>query len=79
MIKLSRCYEGDRVTVAKIAGSGALRRRLLEMGLTRGQPVNIVKYAPLRDPMEIEVMGSHISLRVEEAEHLMVVPAPAQA
>lgn len=69
---LSEVREGDSATVVKIGGNGALRRRILEMGILRGTEVHVEKYAPLMDPLELIVKGTHISLRVEEAEHIEV-------
>lgn len=72
MAKLSECHEGDRVTIVSVDGSGAFKKRLLEMGFMRGESIRIVKYAPLRDPLELEIKGFHVSLRVAEADHLQV-------
>ena len=69
---LSLYREGDKVYIHKIAGSGAFKRRLLDLGFQRGKQLSIVKYAPLKDPMEVELSGNHISLRVEEARHIEV-------
>ena len=51
-----------------IHGEGALRRRIMDMGITRGTKLKVVKEAPLGDPMEIELRGYHLSLRREDAE-----------
>ncbi len=64
---LSEYREGDRVMIDRIEGSGAFRRRMLEMGFTKGSVVHVIKYAPLRDPLELTVKQSHVSIRVEEA------------
>lgn len=69
---LSDCHEGQMVTIARINGAGATRMRLVEMGLNRGVDIRVVKYAPLKDPLEIEVKGTHVSLRVKEAELVSV-------
>ena len=69
---LSEMREGDSATVVKIGGNGALRRRILEMGILKGARVHVEKYAPLKDPLELIVKGSHISLRVEEAAQIQV-------
>lgn len=74
---LSEMREGDSATVVKIGGSGALRRRILEMGLLKGSQIHVEKYAPLRDPLELIIKGSHISLRVEEAAQIQVNPIVA--
>ena len=73
---LSEMREGDTATVVKIGGNGALRRRILEMGILRGTEVYVEKYAPLRDPLELIVKGMHISLRVEEADYIEVAAQP---
>ena len=72
MRKLSECREGDRIKIIRIKGEGTFRRRLLEMGFTKGSALRIVKYAPLKDPMEVEIKGYRLSLRVREAEMLEV-------
>lgn len=69
---LSKVKQGQECTITKISGEPKLRRRLLEMGINRGAKVYIEKYAPLRDPLELVIKGSHISLRVEEAAHINV-------
>lgn len=69
---LSEMKEGDSVTIVKVGGNGALRRRILEMGILKGTKVYVEKYAPLKDPLELIVKGMHISLRVEEADHIEV-------
>jgi len=69
---LSETREGDSVTIVKVGGNGALRRRILEMGILKGTEVYVEKYAPLKDPLELIVKGMHISLRVEEADHIEV-------
>ncbi len=69
---LSEMKEGERGIILRVAGNGALRRRILEMGITKGTPIYIEKYAPLKDPVELIVKGFHISLRVEEAAQITV-------
>lgn len=71
-IPMSEMREGQEGVVFRVGGNGALRRRLLEMGLIKGTPVTIEKYAPLRDPLELIVKGYHVSLRVEEAAQIWV-------
>jgi Fe2+ transport system protein FeoA len=70
---LSEMREGDSATIVKVRGNGALRRRILEMGILKGVHVHVEKYAPLKDPLELIVKGCHISLRVEEAANIEVV------
>ncbi len=71
-IPMNEMNQGQSATILRVGGSGALRRRLLEMGLVKGSDVYIEKYAPLKDPVELVVKGYHVSLRVEEAAQIMV-------
>jgi Fe2+ transport system protein FeoA len=71
-IPLSACHEGDRVRIKKVNGAGAFKKRLTEMGVLKGTEITVQKYAPLKDPMELVVKGYHLSLRVEEAENVVV-------
>jgi Fe2+ transport system protein FeoA len=73
-MKLSQVREGQRAKIVHVGGNGALRRRLLEMGLLKGTDLYVEKYAPLKDPMELIVKGYHVSLRVEEAAQILVDP-----
>ena len=59
---------GKTVQVVRVMGDGAFRQRLLEMGFVRGAHVTVLKNAPLQDPVEYMIMGSHISLRHSEAD-----------
>ena len=69
---LSEIKEGQTARILRVGGSGALRRRIFEMGIVKGTQVFVDKYAPLKDPLEIIVMGYHLSLRVEEASQVTV-------
>lgn len=69
---LSEIKEGQTARILRVGGSGALRRRIFEMGIVKGTQVCVDKYAPLKDPLEIIVMGYHLSLRVEEASQVTV-------
>ena len=71
-IRMSEMREGQKGTICRVGGNGALRRRLLEMGLLKGSNIYIEKYAPLKDPLELIVKGYHVSLRVEEAAQISV-------
>lgn len=71
-IPLSLCREGDKVVIKKISGHGGFKKRLLDLGFRKGKEMTVVRYAPLRDPMEVDMAGSHISLRVEEAAQIEV-------
>lgn len=59
---------GETVKVARLNGVGALKRRLMDMGLTHGAEVYIRKVAPLGDPVEVTVRGYELSLRRDDAE-----------
>ena len=64
---------GQRATVARLHGEGALKRRIMDMGITRGVEVLVRKVAPLGDPMELNVRGYERSLRKAEGERIEVV------
>ena len=59
---------GDTVTVAKLHGEGAVKRRIMDMGITKGTQVLVRKVAPLGDPMELNVRGYELSIRKADAE-----------
>ncbi len=59
---------GETVTVARINGEGAIKRRIMDMGITKGTSIYVRKVAPLGDPVEITVRGYELSLRKEDAE-----------
>lgn len=63
---------GQTVNVVRLGGSGALRRRIMDMGITKGTPVYIRKVAPLGDPVEITVRGYELSIRKADAEIIEV-------
>ena len=58
---------GDTVTVARINGEGALRRRIMDMGVTRGTEIFVRKAAPLGDPIEVTISGYELSIRRADA------------
>lgn len=58
---------GDTVKIKKVEGSGPLKRRIMDMGMTKGVDVFVRKVAPLGDPMEVTVRGYELSIRKEEA------------
>ena len=72
MKTLRECAVGETVVVAKITGEGALRRRMMDMGITKGTEVTIRKVAPLGDPIEITVRNYELSLRKADAEMIEV-------
>ena len=69
---------GMTVQVVRVMGDGAFRQRLLEMGFVRGAQVTVLKNAPLKDPVEYMILGSHISLRHSEAAQVEVTDKDAE-
>ncbi len=65
-----RC--GDTVKVLKLHGEGAVKRRIMDMGITRGTDIYVRKVAPLGDPVEVMVRGYELSLRKADAEMIEV-------
>lgn len=72
LIDLNGCKPGDVGLVRKIVGNSIAKKRYMEMGLTMGQEVKVVKAAPLDDPIEIQVRNYRLSLRRKEAENILV-------
>ena len=64
---------GETVTVAKVHGEGPVRRRIMDMGLTKGVQVYVRKVAPLGDPMELNILGYELSVRKADAEMIELV------
>ena len=63
---------GDTVTVVKLHGEGAVRRRIMDMGITKNVEIFVRKVAPLGDPIEINVRGYELSLRKADAEMIEI-------
>ncbi len=63
---------GDTVKVVKLHGEGAVKRRIMDMGITKGAEVHVRKVAPLGDPIEVTVRGYELSLRKADAEMIEV-------
>lgn len=63
---------GGTARVIKVHGEGAVRRRIMDMGITRGVDIKITKVAPLGDPLEVTVRGYELSLRKEDAARIEV-------
>lgn len=63
---------GDTATVRRLTGEGALKRHIMDMGITKGVEVYVRKVAPLGDPIEVTVRGYELSLRKSEAESILV-------
>ncbi len=63
---------GETVTVAKLRGEGPVKRRIMDMGITKGVTVLVRKVAPLGDPMELNIRGYELSIRKADAEMIEV-------
>ena len=63
---------GQTVQVVKLHGEGAMKRRIMDMGITRGVEIHVRRVAPLGDPMELTVRGYELTLRREDAEMIEV-------
>jgi ferrous iron transport protein B len=65
---------GQKGVIVKVKGRGAFRRRIIEMGFVVGRVVEVIKKAPLQDPIEYNIMGYNVSLRSSEACLIEVLP-----
>ena len=63
---------GSTVTVTKLEGDGPVKRRIMDMGITRGAVIEVIKVAPLGDPIQIAVRGYELSVRKADAERILV-------
>ena len=72
MKTLKDVKSGDTVIVDKISCQGSLKRRIMDMGITKGTAILIRKLAPLGDPIELTVRGYELSLRKSDAENIIV-------
>ena len=69
-LKQVKC--GETVSVVKLTGEGALKRRIMDMGITKGTEIYVRKVAPLGDLVEVNVRGYELSIRKSEAENIQV-------
>lgn len=72
MKTLKEVKVGETVTIRRLGGEGAIKRRIMHMGLTKGTEVYVRKVAPLGDPMELTVRGYELSVRKSDAEKIEV-------
>ena len=72
MNTLKAAKVGDTVRVVKLHGEGAVKRRIMDMGITKGVEIYVRKVAPLGDPIEVTVRGYELSLRKADAEMIEV-------
>ncbi len=73
MNTLNNIKVGQTVTVARLNGVGAVKRRIMDMGITKGVEIYVRKVAPLGDPMELTVRGYELSIRKADAEMVEVL------
>ncbi|GJN65194.1 MAG TPA: ferrous iron transport protein A [Candidatus Faecalibacterium intestinipullorum] len=73
MNTLNNIKVGQTVTVARLNGAGAVKRRIMDMGITKGVEIYVRKVAPLGDPMELTVRGYELSIRKADAEMVEVL------
>lgn len=66
---------GDSCTVERLNDEGEIRRRIMDMGITKGTEIRVMKVAPLGDPIDVTVRGYHLSLRRSDAANIEVIPA----
>ena len=71
---LDRLAPGERGVIARLECDPAIARRLMELGLVPGTPVELIRRAPLGDPLELAARGVRLSLRRSEARHIHVAP-----
>ncbi len=69
---------GEKGIIVKVRGRGAFRRRIIEMGFVAGKTIEVIKKAPLKDPIEYSIMGYNVSLRSSEAQLIDVIPLDKQ-
>ncbi len=69
-LRTAKC--GETVTVTKLSGEGALKRRIMDMGITKGTSIYVRKVAPLGDPVEVTVRGYELTIRKGDAENILV-------
>lgn len=72
MKTLKEAKPGETVTVTKLEGAGPVKRRIMDMGITKGVSIFVRKVAPLGDPVEISVRGYELSLRKDDASSIRV-------
>lgn len=72
MKTLKEISVGRKVKVSKLTGKGPIKRRIMDMGITKGVEIYVRKVAPLGDPIEITVRGYELSLRKDDAEMIIV-------
>ncbi len=72
MKTLRNAKVGETVVVEKLSGEGMVKRRIMDLGITKGVSIYIRKVAPLGDPVEVTVRGYELTIRKSEAEHILI-------
>ena len=72
MSTLKQVKIGDSAKIVKNGTKGALKQRFMDMGITKGTMVKVIKVAPLGDPIEVEIRGYNLSIRKEDADKILV-------
>jgi len=70
--RLNQLKPGERATIIRVEGEGPVRRRILDMGVVSGAEIEVVRVAPLGDPIEFLIKGYNLSLRKSEAQQIQV-------
>lgn len=78
-MRLSELSTGEEAVIISVAGSGAFRKRIIEMGFVKGKLVKSIKNAPLKDPIEYKILDYYVSLRREEAKYIEIAKIDTQA
>jgi len=78
MRTLNEAQVGETVNVIRLNGEGILRRRIMEMGITKGCDVTLLNIAPLGDPIEVEIRGYSLTIRKKDAEIIEITDAEVQ-
>ena len=69
---LKGCRPGDKVVIVRVGGGGPVRRRLMDMGVTRGAEMLVRKVAPMGDPIEVNIRGYELTFRKAEADNIFI-------
>lgn len=75
-MRLDELKIGQSGTVVNVAGTGQIRKRILDLGLTKGARIRMLRKAPLGDPVEIEVRGYRLTLRLSESDFVEIEETP---
>ncbi|HEY2494754.1 MAG TPA: FeoA family protein [Paenibacillus sp.] len=71
-VTLKDCRPGDKAVIIAIKGEGPVRRRLMDMGVTRGTEIIVRKVAPMGDPIEVNIRGYELTFRKTEADNIVI-------